>query len=61
MELHPPVMLRSPFSHGGVIRVQFFEYGEEERVWIGGEQSRDVFLVEDIVEKCGKLDHEEIR
>ena len=46
--------------HGGVFRVQFLEHGEEERVWIGGERFRDVFLVEDIVEKCGKLDHEEI-
>ena len=66
MQLHTPVMPRSPFSllpklflggprdirnyvcnkpcppsvfskepHGGVLRIQFSERGEEERVWIG--------------------------
>lgn len=56
-----PLSVFSEETHGGVLRVQFLEHGEEERVWVGGERFRDVFLVEDIVEKCGELDHEEIR
>ena len=91
MQLHAPIMPRSPFPLlpklllsgprnvrndvcdeprpvsvfseqpcGGVFFIQLFEHGEEERIWIGGECFRDVFLVEDIVKKGGELDHEEI-
>ena len=54
----PPVFREEP--HGGVICIQFFEHGEEECVWVGGERFWDVFLVEDIVKECGELYHEEI-
>jgi len=55
-----PLPIPSEEPHGGVLCIQFFEHGEEERVWIGGERFWDVFLVEHIVKKGGKLNHKEI-
>ena len=55
-----PFSASSKKPHGGMLCIQFFEHGEEERVWIRGERFWDVFLVEHIVKKGGEFDHKEV-